>query len=99
MNYTPPGERRGGARITFETRVHVTTPGCKEQILMSSDWTKRSVFVRTRSPLASGTRVEMSLIIGRPAQLVKLAGVVTRVTSPPERRGQLNPKGGMAVVL
>ncbi len=88
---------RHETRVAFDTRVHVIGPGERETVLMSADWSSRSVFLRTREPLTPGTPVRIFVMMGHPLRRLTLSGKVVR--SVPHVSGVPSAREGMAVVF
>jgi hypothetical protein len=77
--------------------VHVRGPDDHDVVLMSADWSARSVFLRTREPYPVETPLQMFVLIGRPPRRVALSGVVTRVV--PHVPGSLHVREGMVIAF
>ena len=88
---------RRDKRVNLDTRVHVRGPDGRETLLLSVDWTPRSVFLRTREPFSPGTHVDMFVVIGQPVRRINLGGLVTRVV--PHMPGALHVREGMVVTF
>ncbi len=73
-------EPRHATRIPLDIQVRVTAPDGAQAFLLSGDWTRQAVFLRTNEPLPSGSRVSMDIVLRRPPKQFHLSGVVIRST-------------------
>ncbi len=93
----PRTERRRAPRIQLDIRVHIVGAHGDETILLSHDWSIRSVFLRTLTPLPVNSRVAMYTVLGHPVERIPLSGMVVRSSAP--RGPGSHETHGMAVAL
>jgi hypothetical protein len=97
MPVTEQRVRRREERIALDVHVHVRGPDGHDVVLMSVDWSSRSVFLRSREPFALGTPVDMFALVGNPLRRVTLAGIVRRIV--PHVPESVHAREGMVVVF
>ena len=74
-------DHRHSKRVEVCARVHVRAGNAPEEVLLSHDWTDRSVFLRTHHPLPLGTPASLSVVIPHETSPVRLEAAVTRVVA------------------
>lgn len=75
-------DNRANRRVPIDLKVHVRTEGnLPEQTLLSVDWSKRGVFLRTREPLPPGTPVTLGVLVPSEHGLVNFPAVVARAVA------------------
>jgi hypothetical protein len=85
----PDKERRAQERVRLDLKVQVTPPTGAPEMLMSLDWSKSGVFLRTRSPLRLGTIVELAVVLRKPLGRQVMRGTVARSMSGGDREGMV----------